>query len=88
MNILIKDTNIEDLQLVLMIFSWHEIIRLSDHGDLIERDDAIAELGERIRANRYANAALVSELTRSIGYLMQLQAVIPAERSENEQHIN
>lgn len=58
------------------------LIEIPDHGDLIETDAAIDELRERIRANGYTNVALVSELNRSIGYLMRLPAVIPAERSE------
>lgn len=58
------------------------LIELPDHGDLIDRDPAIDELRERIRANGYTNVALVSELNRSIGYLMRLPAVIPEERSE------
>ena len=37
MSILIKGTNLEDLQLALLTFSGHEIIELSDHGDLIEK---------------------------------------------------
>lgn len=38
MSILIKDTNIDDLQRAMLMFKGHEIIELSDHGDLIDRD--------------------------------------------------
>lgn len=42
MSILIKGTNTEDLQRVMLMFNGHEIIELPDHGDLIEREYAIA----------------------------------------------
>ena len=38
MSILIKGTNIEDLQHAMLMFSGHEIVDISDHGDLIEKD--------------------------------------------------
>ncbi len=38
MSILIKDTNIEDLQRAMLMFSGHEIVELPDHGDLIDVD--------------------------------------------------
>ena len=41
-------------------------------NDLISRQAAIDVLEERLHANGYSNVALVSELHRSIGYLMQL----------------
>lgn len=44
---------------------------------MIYLDDAINELRERIRANGYSNVALVSELNRSIGYLMRLPSAQP-----------
>ena len=47
--------------------------------DLISRQDAINVLEERLRANGYSNVALVSELNRSIGYLMRL----PSATSQN-----
>ena len=40
--------------------------------DYIDRQAAIDVLEERIQANGYSNAALVSEFNRSIGYLMRL----------------
>lgn len=45
--------------------------------DLISRQDAIDVLEERLRANGYSNTALVSELNRSIGYLMRLPSAEP-----------
>lgn len=48
--------------------------------DLISRQAAIDELIERIRANGYTNAALVSELKRSIGYLMLLPSAEPKRK--------
>ena len=43
--------------------------------DLISRQAAIDEIRERIHANGYTNVALVSELNRSIGYIMRLPGV-------------
>lgn len=40
--------------------------------DYIHRQPAIDVLEERLQANGYSNAALVSELNRIIGYLMRL----------------
>lgn len=40
--------------------------------DTISRQAAIDELEKRLQANGYLNAALVSELNRSIGYLKRL----------------
>lgn len=40
--------------------------------DYISRQAAIGVLEERLQANGYSNVALVSELNRSIGYLMGL----------------
>ena len=40
--------------------------------DTISRQAAIDVLEERLQANGYSNAALVSELNRSIGYLKRL----------------
>ena len=40
--------------------------------DLIHRQAAIDTLEERLKANGYSNAALASELNRSIGYLKRL----------------
>lgn len=46
-------------------------------SDLISRQAAINVLEERLQANGYSNVALVSELNRSIGYLMQLPSAQP-----------
>ena len=45
--------------------------------DLISRHAAIDVLEERRQANGYSNVALVSELNRSIGYLMDLPSAQP-----------
>ena len=49
-------------------------------NDLISRQAAINVLEERLQANGYSNVALVSELNRSIGYLMQLPSVQPEQQ--------
>lgn len=46
-------------------------------NDTIYRQAAINVLEERLQANGYSNIALVSELNRSIGYLMRLPAAEP-----------
>lgn len=43
-------------------------------------DDAINVLKERLQANGCSNVALVSELNRSIGYLMQLPSTEPEQK--------
>lgn len=48
-----------------------------DCVDTISRQAAIDVLEERLQANGYSNTALVSELNRSIGYLMQLPSAEP-----------
>lgn len=47
--------------------------------DVISRRAAIDVLEERRRANGYSNVALVSELNRSIGYLMRLPSAQPVD---------
>lgn len=56
-------------------------------ADLIDRQAAIDELEERLRANGYSNVALVSELNRSIGYLMRLPSAEPEPLTDKEQRI-
>ena len=46
-------------------------------ADLIDRQQAIDVLEERLQVSGYSNVALVSELNRSIGYLMQLPSAQP-----------
>lgn len=46
-------------------------------NDLISRQEAIDMLEERLQANGYSNVDLVSELNRSIGYLMRLPSAQP-----------
>ena len=48
--------------------------------DTIYRQAAIDALEERLRANGYGNVALVSELNRSIGYIMQLPSAQPEQQ--------
>lgn len=45
--------------------------------DCVSRQAAIDVLEERLQANGYSNVALVSELNRSIGYLMRLPSAQP-----------
>jgi hypothetical protein len=54
------------------------------NNDLISRQAAIDVLEERLKANGYSNATLVSELNRCIGYLMRLPSadVQPRETAE------
>lgn len=49
--------------------------------DLIDRRAAIDVLEERLQANGYSNVALVSELNRIIGYLMQLPSAQPERKT-------
>ena len=46
MSILIKNTSVEDLQRAMLLFRGHEIIELSDHGDLIEKPILIRGLSK------------------------------------------
>ncbi len=50
--------------------------------DLISRQSAIEVLEERLQINGYSNIALISELNRSIGYLMQLPAAEPTLKEQ------
>lgn len=54
-------------------------------AEYIERQAAIDVLEERLQANGYSNVALVSELNRSIGYLMRLPSVdaVPVVRCKD-----
>lgn len=55
-------------------------------GDLIRRQEVIDELEERVYANR-GNAAVVSELNRSIGYILKLPTAQPEPLTDKEQRI-
>ena len=55
-------------------------------GDTISRQAAIDVLEERLQANGYSNTALVSELNRSIGYLMRLPSAERLGRWLNVEH--
>lgn len=52
-------------------------------SDLISRQAAIDVLKERLQANGYSNTALVSELNRSIWYLMRLSSAERRGRWDN-----
>ena len=69
MSVLIKGTNIEDLQRAMLMFSGHEIVELPDHGDLIDRDALL------LKVQKWYWEALET--------VKRMPAVIPAERSED-----
>ena len=56
-------------------------------NDTINRQSAIDEVRERIYANGYTNVALVSELNKTIGYLMRLPSAGPEPLTDKEQRI-
>ena len=60
---------------------------MSRINDSISRAAAINILEERLKANGYSNVALVSELNRSIGYLMRLPSTQPEPLTDKEQRI-
>lgn len=60
------------LWVVAMVHSMNRERKMNRMDDLISRQAAIDVLEERLQANGYSNVALVSELNRSIGYLMRL----------------
>ena len=74
MSILIKGTNIEDLQRAMLMFRGHEIIELPDHGDLVDVDEVMKTASEMAE---YWETEY--ELPR---ILQNAPVVIPAERSE------
>ena len=57
-------------------------------SDLISRQAAIDVLEERLQASGYSNVALVSELNRSIGYLMRLPSAQPEPIKINIEDFN
>ena len=66
---------------------WREAVMvISDYlqkeqcEDCISRQAAIDALEERLQASGYSNVALVSELNRSIGYLMRLPSAQPEQQ--------
>lgn len=80
MSILIKGTNTEDLQRVMLMFSGHEIIELPDHGDLIDREYAIGSACSGIiRTEDGEDWIRVKEVRQSLKFV---PVVIPAERSQ------
>ena len=75
MSILIKDTNTEDLQRVLLMFSGHEIVEIFDHGDLIDAE-------EQLRLMQACEYDTYDDYNRAFDMLDNAPTVIPAERSE------
>lgn len=75
MNILIKDTNTEDLHLALLMFSGHEIVEIFEHGDLIDRDELMKHVVYMPQEG--GNLPVVYR-----SYVKAATAVIPAEMSE------
>ena len=51
-------------------------------SDLIDRQAAIDEIEERKNANGYCNVAVISELNRLEGYIMQLPSAEPEDYTE------
>lgn len=94
MSILIKRTNIEDLQRAMLMFSGHEIIEISDHGDLSDKNVIVDELNRRSKNISEIQKGVKDERTISycqgvmVGYASSIMAlngapvVIPAERNE------
>lgn len=83
MSILIKGTNIEDLQRAMLMFRGHEIVELLDHGDLIDREAWKKPLiyeGETIGIDGFSIDGLSAD---DVCYAIEnAPVVIPAERSE------
>lgn len=86
MSILIKGTNIEDLQRVMLFFRGHEIIELPDHGDLIDRSMLIGGFADWYIQESPMYLGDSKVVTETIGDAMKAieaaPVVIPAERSE------
>lgn len=77
MSILIKDTNIEDLQRAMLMFSGHEILELPAHGDLIDR----SKLKDEFIGDAFSGKGGYAVWSEDI---LSAPVVIPAERSEDE----
>lgn len=70
MSILIKDTNTEDLQRAILMFSKHKIVELTNHGDLVDRDIVWRDM---VQTESFQEAQIA---------LWYAPVVIPAERNE------
>lgn len=94
MNILIKGTNVEELQRALLMFGGHEIVELPDHGDLIDKNkivdvlhngrNCVSEIqkgAEDEKSISYLQGVMVG-YTNSIVALDGAPVVIPAESNE------
>lgn len=82
MNILIKDTNIEDLQRALLMFRGHEIMELPNHGNLIDESEKVDAL---YYDEEFEEWTVKSTTVGDILYKaceMPPKVVIPAERSD------
>ena len=85
MSILIKGTNIEDLQRAMLMFSGHEIVELPEHGDLIDREalkKTLIDEGETVGIDGFSIDGLSAD---DVCYAIEnAPVVIPEERSEDE----
>lgn len=81
MSILIKGTNIEDLQRAMLMFRGHEIMELTNHGDLIDREawkKSLIDEGETIGIDEFSIDGLSAD---DVCYAIEnAPVVIPAER--------
>lgn len=83
-DILISGTSTEDLIRAMLMFRGHEIVKLSNHGDLVDREYAVGSAcSGRIRTlpttedgEDWIRVEEVRQLLKSV------PAVIQAERSE------
>lgn len=82
MSILIKGTNIEDLQRAMPMFRGHEIIELPDHGDLIDRSALMKEFAEYVAPSNRSDFVPPPNWNDAVSLLGSAPTVIPAERSE------
>lgn len=86
MSILIKGTNIEDLQRAILTFSGHEIVELPEHGDLIDREalkKTLIDEGETVGIDGFSIDGLSAD---NVCYAIEnAPVVIPVERNEDEE---
>lgn len=86
MSILIKGTNIEDLQRAMLMFRGHKIVELLDHGDLIDRDvlkeiqQAHADLFKG--STDYGEKCRRDEALNAVANIVNAPTIIEAEAAE------
>lgn len=83
MSVLIKGTNIDDLQRIMLMFYGHEIIELPNHGDLIDREvlkkKSLIDESETVGIDGFSVDGLSAD---DVCYIIEnAPVVIPAERS-------